>query len=279
MGIARFILRHGPGSPGSVAKAMAKWYTRITSARPDLTHEQVLYATLRSRYPEQKLGEDALQQMLAESKGDLATLSMLVVHFGNAAANESMLTLPDIYAQAIEIVRDVTAAHAPAAATESMGPTGATVDDHGGMIEMTAAGFVKPVRDTEDSEDVIRRLSVPTNLEEDGRLQLLAIRLAGISLALANARTHLKEDIRAEFKSQLVQSDLNDDADTFERVVETTKEYVSATKEGHENGPGWSVGKLFARSLGHEMDLDYIMASSFVFTNTHDMSQRVLEMV
>ena len=50
MNIGKWWLKHGPGSPGSLARAMVRAYRTIQARRPNLTHIQLLAESLESRY-------------------------------------------------------------------------------------------------------------------------------------------------------------------------------------------------------------------------------------
>ena len=50
MGVGKWWLKHGPGSPGSVATAMVGAYRSIRARRPGLAQNLLLAKTLESRY-------------------------------------------------------------------------------------------------------------------------------------------------------------------------------------------------------------------------------------
>jgi hypothetical protein len=71
MGLAKFWLKHGPGSPGSVTKVMARSYSIVKRNSPTHTHEQILQQALSFRYAIARVASSDLQnQMLVAAVSD-----------------------------------------------------------------------------------------------------------------------------------------------------------------------------------------------------------------
>lgn len=106
-------MTHGPGSAGSIAKVMAKVYSRIKVAYPESSKGELLFMTLRSRYSETRLDDASAIEMVRLSEGYLATLTLQVVLFEIPAARGAMSHAPEVYAEMLEILKEVTAEFAP----------------------------------------------------------------------------------------------------------------------------------------------------------------------
>lgn len=113
MGLGRWWMTHGPGSAGSIAKAMAKAYSRIKAAYPGSSKGELLFMTLRSCYSETQLDDGTAIEIVRMSEGYLAALTLQVVLFENPAARGARLQAPEVYAEMLEILKEVTAEFAP----------------------------------------------------------------------------------------------------------------------------------------------------------------------
>lgn len=115
MGLRKWWITHGPGSPGSVAKAMAMAYSRLKTASPSLSKDALLLATLRSRYSAGEIDNATANKMVKDSKGRLAQLTNQVISLEIPAATGAMLNAPNVYLKMLEVVNEVTAKFAPRA--------------------------------------------------------------------------------------------------------------------------------------------------------------------
>jgi len=117
MGLGKWWLTHGPGSPGSVAKAMAMAYSRFKAYYPTASHDELLLVTLRSRYSEYdgEIDNATANKMVKESKGRLAELTNQVIILEIPAATGAMVNAPNVYLKMLEVVNEVTAKFAPGA--------------------------------------------------------------------------------------------------------------------------------------------------------------------
>jgi NADPH:quinone reductase-like Zn-dependent oxidoreductase len=112
IGLERWWMTHGIGSVGSVAKSMAKAYNRAKVAYPTASQDEILFITLKSRYTVfeiKNLTEDDMVDMVKDSGGRLAELSLQVVMLENPAARNALLFHPQIYAMMVEVIEEVTA--------------------------------------------------------------------------------------------------------------------------------------------------------------------------
>jgi hypothetical protein len=115
MGLGRWWITHGPGSPGSTAKAMAITYSRIRAAYPNATKTDVLLTTIRARYSESEIDEDTVLGMIKRSKGKLANLTQEIVLLENSAAIGAMINAPDVFGEMLNVIIEVTERYAPGA--------------------------------------------------------------------------------------------------------------------------------------------------------------------
>ena len=115
MGLAKWWITHGPCSPGSVAKAMAVVYSRLKTASPLLPKDDLLLATLRTRYSVSQIDDATANRMVKNSKGRLPELTSQLISLEIPAVTGAMLNAPDVYLEMLEVVREVTAKFAPGA--------------------------------------------------------------------------------------------------------------------------------------------------------------------
>ena len=113
MGFGRWWITHGPGSPGSVAKAMAMSYNRLRGAYPSASNVHLLFSTLRTRYP--LMDDTTITQMVDECKGSLIELTLIVIHREIPAATGAMCNAPSVYSEMLDVVNEVTQRYAPGA--------------------------------------------------------------------------------------------------------------------------------------------------------------------
>jgi hypothetical protein len=115
MGLGKWWITHGPGSPGSVAKAMAMAYSRLKIASPSLSKDALLLATLRTRYSVYEIDNATANKMVKDSKRRLAKLTNQVISLEIPAATGAMVNAPTVYLKMLEVVNEVTAKFAPGA--------------------------------------------------------------------------------------------------------------------------------------------------------------------
>ena len=115
MGLGRWWITHGPGSPGSVAKTMANSYRRIKAVYPTVSQDELLLATLRTRYTEVEISDATANKMVKDSEGCLAKMTLQVVKAEIPAATGAMLNAPQVYAKMVDVIEEVTAKFAPEA--------------------------------------------------------------------------------------------------------------------------------------------------------------------
>lgn len=77
MGFRKWIMKHGIGSIGSVAKTMAISYTRFRRAYPFETENEIMNQTLSTRYPEYP--KEVIKDMVEISNNNLHALIFLVI--------------------------------------------------------------------------------------------------------------------------------------------------------------------------------------------------------
>jgi len=112
LGLERWWMTHGIGSVGSVAKSMAKVYNQVKAACPTASQDEILLTTLMSRYSVigiKNLTTNDMVDMIKDSGGQLATLSLQVVMLENPAAKDALLFFPQTYAMMVDVIEEVTA--------------------------------------------------------------------------------------------------------------------------------------------------------------------------
>jgi len=115
MGLGRWWITHGLGSPGSVAKAMARSYSRLKAAYPMASQDELLLMTLRTRYSEAEIDNVTAHEMVKRSRRRLAKLTLEVIMLEIPAATGAMLNAPDVYYNMVDVVEEVTGKFAPGA--------------------------------------------------------------------------------------------------------------------------------------------------------------------
>lgn len=119
MGLGKFWLKHGPGSPGSIAKVMAQSYSLIKRDHPQLSHEELLARALARRYTIARIASPELQErMLAAAtsgfpntkRGSFTDLIFQIMQLENPKA----FPLPrEVESLAVDVIHEVLDKHLP----------------------------------------------------------------------------------------------------------------------------------------------------------------------
>ena len=118
MGLGKWWLTHGPGSPGSMAKAMAKDYVLWREETPGANEDELLALVLATRINSEimvgfqdhpPLDEQEQSNIISNIDGYLNKLVLYIVHRENQEADITKLGAPDIYAKMLEVIDDVVA--------------------------------------------------------------------------------------------------------------------------------------------------------------------------
>jgi len=115
MGLGKWWITYGPGSPGSVAKAMSKAYSRIKAANPTVSKTELLLITLRTRYSESEIDYATANKMVRDSEGSLVKLTIQIIMREIPAATGAMYNAPDVYYEMLNVVQEATGKFAPGA--------------------------------------------------------------------------------------------------------------------------------------------------------------------
>lgn len=113
MGLGKWWLKHGPGSPGAIAKAMTKKYLRIKAEFPSATEEQLITLLIKDRINvEQNVGIPPLSQsdiieLVEEVNGELKDVILYFVHRENPEAQNTYINFPEIYQNMLEVIEEV----------------------------------------------------------------------------------------------------------------------------------------------------------------------------
>jgi len=117
MGIGKLWLTHGPGSPGTCPKAIAKDFLKWKREYPSASNEELLAMTLRNRMlAYRRLGRPALDDeeqriLLVECNGSLENLALFDFQFDNPSADEARSNSPEVYELALQVIRETVQKH------------------------------------------------------------------------------------------------------------------------------------------------------------------------
>lgn len=112
MALTKFWLKHGPGSPGAIAKRMARSYVTLCRRNPESSHEDLLRLMLAQRYTVIVLASPERQRaMLDAAEGHLANLIVDICKLENPRA---FPVSPEVYTTMMVVINDMIAAEIPA---------------------------------------------------------------------------------------------------------------------------------------------------------------------
>jgi len=112
MRLGKWWLKHGPGSPGSIARAVAKDYLRWKEEYPQESQNELLRKVLQVRILAERsvglrsLTDEEQEQVVIECDGSLEKLILAVVHMENPAAEEARVNAPKVYKQMLNIIAE-----------------------------------------------------------------------------------------------------------------------------------------------------------------------------
>lgn len=113
MGLGKWWLKHGPGSPGAIAKAVTKQYVRISNIYPSASKDELLHLLLKNRLNSENLfgikpiDNDEQIEIIKDCDGSLKKLIVYIVHRENPEADNTVINFPDIYRDMIQEISDV----------------------------------------------------------------------------------------------------------------------------------------------------------------------------
>lgn len=119
MGFGKFWIKHGPGSPGATAKAIAKDFMKWKRELPQSSTPELLKKTLLTRMTTYKmlglqpLNQEQQEELLKRSEGKLIDFILHLVHNENPAASEALMTAPKTYQAMLEVIHEVVREYAP----------------------------------------------------------------------------------------------------------------------------------------------------------------------
>lgn len=121
MGLGKWWIKHGPGSAGSIAKAMAKDFMRWKHEEPSATKEELLFCTLSVRMASHKIfGLEVLSveeqiELIRKCDSDLVRIIQYIIHMENPTATEVMFTFPELYKTMLDVIIETVNKYAPGA--------------------------------------------------------------------------------------------------------------------------------------------------------------------
>jgi hypothetical protein len=118
MGFTKWLLTHGPGSVGSIAKAMANTYMRFKRANPSETKIRLLQLTLENRMDCRSIWggsipQDATIKETLEAATGLRDLILFVISVENQKGVEFMIQDHAAYRMTMEIIDEILIEYAP----------------------------------------------------------------------------------------------------------------------------------------------------------------------
>lgn len=120
MGIGKWFLRHGPGSPGSIAKVTAKGYVTesgiyIMGHGMPIDNNKVFDQLLRNRYYffKKHISDDEIKKILALSNESLLLLILNILIKDNNKAIWSWTNNRESFLTTLEVIHDITIKFAP----------------------------------------------------------------------------------------------------------------------------------------------------------------------
>jgi len=119
MGFGKFWMKHGPGSVGATAKAIAqdfvKWKRELPkSSKPDLLRKTLL--TRMNTYSMlglQPLNQEQQEELLKGSEGKLAYLILGIILYEYPAVQAAPITAPKTYQTMLDVIREAVHDYAP----------------------------------------------------------------------------------------------------------------------------------------------------------------------
>jgi len=107
MGFGKWWLTHGPGSPGSIARAMAKSYLILKNAYPNAPEKDLLHATLMNRYAiSGGLDQTTAQKMVEAAEGSLSKLTIQVWHNEVPKSLNAAIYATEVYMESIQVIEN-----------------------------------------------------------------------------------------------------------------------------------------------------------------------------
>lgn len=119
MGLGKFWIKHGPGSPGATAKAITKDFLRWKNECPNASKNELLEYTLISRMKTHEIiGKQLItlrqkDEILKKIEGKLFRLIVYIDYFENPDSQKSYSEFPDLYNTAKAVMKEVMSKYAP----------------------------------------------------------------------------------------------------------------------------------------------------------------------
>ncbi|UCE79400.1 MAG: hypothetical protein JSV13_01850 [Nitrospiraceae bacterium] len=108
MGIVKLWLKHGPGSPGSIAKSLSEDYVKWRNIYPSASHEELLGHTLKNRLLTEKmfrfepLTEKEQERLIKRFNGSLKELIVFIVQRENPSAAKQRSSMMEVINEVME---------------------------------------------------------------------------------------------------------------------------------------------------------------------------------
>lgn len=112
MGLGKWWLTHGPGSPGACAKAITQMYLNIRARHPDYSKSDCLLLTgvTRKRSFEligrPYLSEERIGEIVEIAEGDLSVFAEIIIVEEDPEIGSTCVAQPDIYHTILEVISE-----------------------------------------------------------------------------------------------------------------------------------------------------------------------------
>ena len=120
MTFTKWLLKHNPGGPGSIAKAMAREYRTICVRAPNLSKRDLIQQCLElrwNRFPSSFTQSPRRRQQILEEVGESLVhlvIATWIAEGYEGGGNKQWVTAPESFRQqVIEVIREIVAQHVP----------------------------------------------------------------------------------------------------------------------------------------------------------------------
>lgn len=120
MGLVKWMLRHNPGGPGSIAKSMAREYRAICGGNPKLSKQELIQRCLESRWnriPSSFTQSSERRRRILEQAGTSLVhlvIATWIAEGYEGGGNQQWITAPERFRrQVIEVIREIVVKEVP----------------------------------------------------------------------------------------------------------------------------------------------------------------------
>ena len=114
MGIGKWFLKHGPGSPGATAKAVIKDYLKWKQEYPNYNQDELLYCTLLTRVTTGKKfakisppSDSTMRHLIRAWRGDIRKLIVYIVVRETPGGENILMNNPQTHIDILSVIEEV----------------------------------------------------------------------------------------------------------------------------------------------------------------------------